>query len=837
MSLDVDFKIYKSIIQEKRLTELYLGHISFSWPFAIVKYKADCTEAFPFTPFDKAICGLLTIDSVLSFEEIAEILGFNVIDKPTENKYKDLAEYEILLESLDSLYDFGMIERSDSYYSSCKLTDIGKEYAKKGLKFKTIKNKAFSLYFDLRTNDHKQAKKIFQELKAEKLENFDFDIDFKNESFIKTFAEFQIPEIYNPTYGNSFSNVNIEKISIYALPLYAGVIFDFQLNTFRIKVYSNQSSSDYFTEKINETEELKKIVIDNFLSIFKQSDSKKSIEQENFEEFACNIQNDADYFIYQNKPQEAIQKINEFYIKTNFIDQISFWFNLRQLLSNETDEVWISITNFEECLMKLLYELATDNQHIQFFIISNPIETDVETKLSKLNNVYILFDDVEETYFLFKSKSGGFSFHESKIHLVYSNNNSYLIEVFTRDQFHYPDKNKYSILKQKFAEEYFPRLIEECERFLQNQFEPSLTSIEKITKSDVRLRYFKDWLSELYISEKEIAQKGEFLTQSPLFLQYEKLQSMKKSIIESLIVDHKTLLHKKINDLLIENKIDQIDSIEKINLIRNELDIIENDCSSEYTDIIEKIKFTRQKINEAEIYIKEQLLAKHYIVDTNVFVDCPDIINKIDNKHQIILSAKVIDELDKLKRKLKEDKKTNVEFAIKLINQKLGKQKNIRTAKANLKILPSDFNDKSPDNFILSIALMYKDKNPFILTSDNRLYVKAKTLEIPTLSLDDFLIKLKNEKLKQTKSLPVNLIDNKPINISDLIKAYKSVQKPGESKVMMSVFNESLKKTIQGFSYKNYGFSKFVKFIEALSDIFEIETDNKGTQWLKLKNI
>ncbi len=838
MSLEIDFKIYKSTIQEKRITELYLGHIPFSWPFAIVKYKADCTEAFPFTPFDKAICGLLTIDSVLSFEEIAEILGFNVIDNPNENKYKDLAEHEILLESLSSLYDFGMIEKGDSYYSSCKLTNIGKEYATKGLKFKTTENKIFSLYFDLFTNDHKQAKTIFQDLKPVNIQNFDIDIDidFENESFIKTFAEFQIPEIYNPTNGNSFSNVNVEKISFYAIPIYAGVMFDFQLNTFRIKALSNQGFSDYFTKKINESDELKQIVIDHFLSLLELSESNKSIVQENFEELACNFQNDADYLIYQNKPQEAIKKIDEFYLITNFFDQISFWFIIRKLLSNETEEVWISITNFNDCLIKLLYELATDMQHILFFIITNPIETDVETNLYDLYNVYIIFENVSETYFLFKTKSDAFSFHKSQLHLVI-NNITYLIDVFTKDHFHYPNKNTCSILKRRFAEEYVPKLIEECEIFLQNHFEPSKSSIEIIANSDIKLRYFEDWIYELNISEAEIAQKGVFSTQSLLGLQYENLQSKKKSLIKTLIVEHKTLLHKKIDNFLTENKIDQIDSIEKIYLIRNELDIIENDCSSEYTDIIEKIKFVKQKINEAEIYIKEQILAKHYIVDTNVFVDCPDIINKIDNKHQIILSAKVIDELDNLKRKLKEDKKTNIEYALKLINQKLGKQKNIRTAKANLKILPPDFNVKSPDNFILSVALMYKDKNPVILTSDNGLHVKAKVLEIPTLSLNDFLIRSKYEKLTLTKNLPISLSDNKPINISDLIKAYEAVLKPGMSKVMMSVFNESLIKTIKGFSYKNYGFSKFVKFIEALSDIFEIEIDNKGTQWLKLKNI
>lgn len=42
----------------------------------------------------------------------------------------------------------------------------------------------------------------------------------------------------------------------------------------------------------------------------------------------------------------------------------------------------------------------------------------------------------------------------------------------------------------------------------------------------------------------------------------------------------------------------------------------------------------------------------YYIIDTNVFVNCPEILSKIDMKYPIILSAKVVDELDKMKIKL-----------------------------------------------------------------------------------------------------------------------------------------------------------------------------------------
>lgn len=127
-----------------------------------------------------------------------------------------------------------------------------------------------------------------------------------------------------------------------------------------------------------------------------------------------------------------------------------------------------------------------------------------------------------------------------------------------------------------------------------------------------------------------------------------------------------------------------------------------------------------------------------YIIDTNVFVDYPDIISKIDKKYQIVLSAKVIDELDYLKTSLTKEQKRNVQKALRVINSSIDKR-NIKMDTANLKLLPNDFNKKSPDNFILSVALRYKGENPILLTSDNGLQIKAKGLGITTITLKEFL--------------------------------------------------------------------------------------------------
>jgi predicted ribonuclease YlaK len=131
-----------------------------------------------------------------------------------------------------------------------------------------------------------------------------------------------------------------------------------------------------------------------------------------------------------------------------------------------------------------------------------------------------------------------------------------------------------------------------------------------------------------------------------------------------------------------------------------------------------------------------------YIIDTNVFVDYPDIISKIDKKYNIVLSAKVIDELDYLKVSLTEEQKKNVQKALRLINDNIDKR-GIKMEIADSSLLPNDFNKKSPDNLILSVALKFKEENPIILTSDNGLQIKAKGLGLTTIKLKEFLNQLK----------------------------------------------------------------------------------------------
>ncbi|MBL0255240.1 MAG: hypothetical protein IPQ27_09850 [Chitinophagaceae bacterium] len=104
---------------------------------------------------------------------------------------------------------------------------------------------------------------------------------------------------------------------------------------------------------------------------------------------------------------------------------------------------------------------------------------------------------------------------------------------------------------------------------------------------------------------------------------------------------------------------------------------------------------------------------------------------------KIIVADKVVEELNSFKNipQLKEISS----HCISEIH--LNKNKNIHRTKANLKRLPKEFSKKSPDNLILAVAFMYKDLNGILVSDVVELNDKAKQLDIPLMTHDNFIAK------------------------------------------------------------------------------------------------
>ena len=129
---------------------------------------------------------------------------------------------------------------------------------------------------------------------------------------------------------------------------------------------------------------------------------------------------------------------------------------------------------------------------------------------------------------------------------------------------------------------------------------------------------------------------------------------------------------------------------------------------------------------------------KIYVIDTNVFVNCPDIISKIGRNNTVIISAKVVDELDNLKYKMEDEGLRDVQKALKNINQEIDNG-NVRMEMSDVSLLPRDFDRHNPDNNILSVVLRHRAQSPTLLSSDNGLQIKAKGLGLDVIGLKEFL--------------------------------------------------------------------------------------------------
>ena len=175
-------KLYNEVRVAKKPTEIFLGFIQKEWKYSMADYIADCIESIPLTIFDKAVCGLLNIDSQLSFVQIGEILGLNIVDNEQEMLYCDHAEVELLQNSLDEMVEYNMIARSifdSSYY---RITEQGRNFLEEGKKLRTRSNVSFRLYFDWTTGLHKDAKKVFENIEEGKIVSDDANPSLTDEN-------------------------------------------------------------------------------------------------------------------------------------------------------------------------------------------------------------------------------------------------------------------------------------------------------------------------------------------------------------------------------------------------------------------------------------------------------------------------------------------------------------------------------------------------------------------------------------------------------------------------------------------------------------------------------
>jgi hypothetical protein len=420
------------------------------------------------------------------------------------------------------------------------------------------------------------------------------------------------------------------------------------------------------------------------------------------------------------KLKAAINNLIEF----AYIDQYLVLNNLKLFL-NASEKV-----DFYLCtpiLTELLYSSVagliqqSENNHSRYFIVFpkevNPsMRKGIEQliSLSKgISNLYIMQQDVKSFLMISNKELNPFY-----IELVDTSINEIPIKI--------AERLKYDAKATKF-EKYL--LTSFC-----NEMALALCSnANDLINSDMETPVTKDQLERLSEIEFKLM---------PFISIGEQAQTVAMTI--ELITDFKTqriqLLNERLQQQLNElvASIEDVKELQEIAKIKKAITALEQQMVVSDASLVNGIAQAISLLESKKEIIEEQKRIYSFIIDTNILLEDPEVILRVDKKHAIIIAAKVLDELDKFK--MDKNLSAIVSRAVKIIQQ--DKNRNIRHNKGRPKLLPPDLNQKTPDNLILSVAVQYHNNHGILITSDNLLSVKAQNvLDLKVMNLQEFKTK------------------------------------------------------------------------------------------------
>lgn len=740
-TLDID--IYNTFYQQRKITEKYVGQVPFIWNYSLVNFNADCTEGLSFDLFDKVIVGILLVDEVLNITEIGEILGMNVVHDPVNQKYRDEAEYDILRAAIDSLVDFKMVETGDIYYNCCQVTDIGREYAAKGRKFKFAGNKEFALYFDNTSGNHKLAKELFSKYNPV-ARLFRQSDEYLNETILKELCLAQQLDIYNPEKGNSFTNTTINRRKSFSYDLMLKVLLFFNLETNEIQFVAydpvTKREVEYVSNWLNENQ--KQELLKHYFDDIDIAETGRRLPLA-YSSNLITLNQEFEKALSEN-PQSALEIASKANEATNYVDPPYFWNNISNFIKPDVAELYLFVPEPTTDFLNIVAQLVKIALSVPLFIVIEKCEDSrTQALLSSIkefcvgttNSVFILeAEQIKAFAFWIVTDRTTNQYKDVSFFSEYGDK-KVIIEVLELSQINLGKSEPVcKKVKNLMASEYLPLIYKNIVDYVHKQRERNENEInEKVISSHNDLTNKALVFDTLYQTEADKIN----------------LDAIKQEI-QDLIYFHtekwKAATRKKLDELTASYESKEVNDLAELSDFMVAAKAILVAAPDTFEEIIQAAVTLIRHFKEREQYIKDEVVAKTFVIDTNVFIEDPNILELINRKDYVALSFQVIEELDKLK--MKDNTKDKASAASKNINQflqKSSKEKNprVRKTRENLKLLPTELQNKSGDNSILSIACIYKDKNPVILTNDNNLQIKAQMLSIPVLDLDTFKANIK----------------------------------------------------------------------------------------------
>ena len=830
-----NIQAYNTIAKSKKVSELFLGTIDVNWDFAKIGYTAVCTEALPLTFMEKMVCGIANLDGKVNLGDLAHIMGLNIENDVQNLKFQDLGETEILMETLRTLKQFGVITSPDDSFSYVELTEIGKEYYAKGRKFKQGETKGFTMYFDLTAGKHAHAKTLFSKLTVDgsKEQPEVSEIPFAEESFVKQYAESQIPQYNSEKTGNSFTDMSVSSSEFLYKKVVLGVIYDSFTETYRFEIIDNGGiDTDYITEHIN-LEDNYNHYLKEFLATQHMTSESKDDSQIKFEEKIAKVQSDAEYAIFNKKPEMALQLVANYAKSPEYMETQNIFNFVKATRKEESvNDVFFSLPVLTEEAEKEIRKLSED-ANTQIMLSCGDVK-DFDSRFG--DNVLALNGDANSDVLLMMN-----NVTYRCENLVFPVGDINFSVEFLRKQ----EGNSEDTLEQireLYATRFIPNALDKYEELLQEtETEDILDRITELNGAD-ELIMFADSYVESTGNVERLASLRARRDEQLLAL----VQKYSANMMEELDNLRANTLLEDIRTLDAMEKAQKSFSELKGKLIPEQSRDNENGWgrSGIVLALNDSVSSFESQLNNRETYLRQELLPKSYVVDTNVFVHFPEIMDYIGREDRIILSLKVLEELDKLKVTLDGKDKRNVKKAIKEINYKIRmKSKTFRMESADTRLLPEEFDKTNPDNLILSVALKYRDRNPFLITNDINFQNRAASMGLPFKGLADLLpedvyqtidfTKPEKKKESEIKKAQNNGFRNEESTIPKALakmmkRAYKACIEETDE-VLVAKFVGEIKAIKPDFKPNTFGYSKFKDLCAAYPSEIELyENSNKA---------
>ena len=370
--IPLELKIIEAASKEKKLIERIIGFTDFDWHYTVAKFKGACSQPIDFNVFDEILCDLLLIEQ-MSAEKIGNILGLDIQTDP--------AEKEILLSAITELKRDKMIEGDESIYW---LTELGKEYAKNGVKFSTF-NREFDLYIDAIGGITDKVKDVFSNLRSEKQHSFKRDYLPTNIEDVKPLAEIQAPEIHFPKKNFLLQTCEPLGVEGHKAKVWVVLLENFRDNIIRAIVYDEKQDKviEPLSNALDKLEDEKQNLLEKLIKVSGDEDFVVEFTDEEKQEEQITIEN------------ELIQKQEEFEIaiETQDIEKVKEITNQVSLIKRHFNSL-----EFEVELKRLFDETANDLWIISPWIKKFATERRIpffEKYLQKGGRIFVAYSESE----------------------------------------------------------------------------------------------------------------------------------------------------------------------------------------------------------------------------------------------------------------------------------------------------------------------------------------------------------------------------------------------------------------------------------------------------------